>query len=196
MPLALILLPLVFLRYPPKALCEILSYHFHGTQSHTLLAYELYELDADKSLTVLDLIARTNLASIRHWEVHLSPERLAAAAEAIFSYLIDAGNWHHSSIYSINTLEMVENLLHDLMCLLPEAGLSENIILFSNMPIPQSLFQHKPGLFLVVEAYFYGYNARFRSKRLEQLNQRIERGEQAMLFRCEMLSYLFGAQVV
>lgn len=179
-PLASIILPLIFLGYPEDEMSEIFHYHFRGTPSAALVTHKTrgdsvvtYFNDVAKRIAISD-------ASIRHRSANLSPERLAAAIEAILDHLVDkfipSTCPNRKSCLLCTTPDKLVNLLNALVWLLPQAGFSEKIITFSRMISQQNSYWCKRDPCTKLQKCLDEYSIRVHNEMLEKHDRGIENG--------------------
>ncbi|KAF5318477.1 hypothetical protein D9619_011014 [Psilocybe cf. subviscida] len=88
------------------------------------------------------------------------------------------------------TLRLVFNLLGVLLWLLPKAGFSERILVYSRRTFPQYVYQFEPGLARRARRCLDEYAARVQNAKLEELGQRIENGDANALIAKSRMFYL------
>lgn len=135
-----IILPLIFLGYPTSGLYMIIFAHFQGTPSGTLLEGGGRGLGGASTLLirVVECIA-SSAPSSRHRRANLSLGQLAVAIEAILDErALSLANSGYAKSWSLCMVPRESGDFIDdaLLWLLPTAGFSEKIVIFSKMKGP------------------------------------------------------------
>lgn len=181
-PLVPAVLPLIFVGCPPETVSGILWFH---RPNYTIFRAKEIFTRALEFLGNTDVVTTEDLGAIHHSQINSSPERVAAAAEAILKDLINVLNHEYTSghdrslpqpSFSDRTpfeLPTIDSHINALLFLLPKAGISEEIILQSSLwdiysadDVHRSLLQKCLG----------EYKTRVRDEKLEELGRRLEAG--------------------
>ncbi|KAF5318720.1 hypothetical protein D9619_011022 [Psilocybe cf. subviscida] len=214
------ILPLVFVGCPIEVVHTIILYHHYGPL-YRFMVNKTYINNFKTQVSIGDIITTADLSSIRH-SIYAAPQPLAVAAEVILQYLAYevelvrpltspkhklawvqrpkpqnriatdylTSPWTPATFYTMKNL--VLNLLNALLWVIPKAGFSEEILLYSKRSFSQFIYQGNVRLVHRVRKRLDEYTTRVRKEKLKELGQRIENGDVNALVEKSRMLYLDG----